>query len=73
MVKAMKDASRPSYGRFAHSLQLVVHDGLLSQRAVKYLLATCRSIVEHFKHSSVACHKLAHIQENMQLPKHKLK
>ena len=40
---------------------------------MKDLLATCRSIVGHFKHSSVACHKLAHIQENLQLPKHKLK
>ena len=46
---------------------------ILSQRAVKDLLATCRSIVGHFKHSSVACHKLAHIQENLQLPKLKLK
>ena len=73
MVKAMEEASLPSFGCFAHSLQLVVHDGLLSQRAVKDLLATCRSIVGHFKHSSVACHKLAHIQENLQLPKHKLK
>ena len=41
MVKAMKEASRPNCGGFAHSLQLVVHDGLLSQRAVKDLLATC--------------------------------
>ena len=31
MVKAMEEASLPSFGCFAHSLQLVVHDGLLSQ------------------------------------------
>ena len=46
MVKVMEDASLPSFGCFAHLLQLVVHVGLLSQRAVKDLLATCRFIVE---------------------------
>ena len=72
MVKAMTEANLPSFGCFAHSLQLVINDGLLSQRVVKDLLAVCRSIVGHFKHSSVAYHKLAQIQENLDLPKHKL-
>ena len=61
MVKALSEAGFPDFGCFAHSLQLVVHDGLLSQRVVIDLLAVCRSIVGHFKHSSVACHKLARI------------
>ena len=73
MVKAMAEANLPSFGCFAHSLQLVVNDGVLSQRSVKDFLAICRSIVGHFKHSSVAYHKLALIQENLDLPKHKLK
>ena len=34
MVKALTDASLPHFGCFAHTLQLVVHDGVLSQRAV---------------------------------------
>lgn len=72
MVRAMTEANLPSFGCFAHSLQLVINDGLLSQRVVKDLLAVCRSIVGHFKHSSVAYHKLAQIQENLDLPKHKL-
>ena len=73
MVKAMSEGGLPNFGCFAHSLQLVVHDGLLSQRIVIDLLAICRSIVGHFKHSSVACHKLARIQENLDLPRHTLK
>ena len=73
MVKAMTEANLPSFGCFAHSLQLVVNNGVLSQRSVKNFLAICRSIVGHFKHSSVAYHKLALIQENLDLPKHKLK
>ena len=73
MIKAMAEANLPSFGCFAHSLQLVVNDGILTQRGVRDLLAVCRSIVGHFKHSSVACHKLAQIQENLDLPKHTLK
>ena len=48
MVRAMKDAGLCSYGCFAHSLQLVINDGVLSQRIVIDLLANCRSIVGHF-------------------------
>ena len=40
MVRAMKDARLPDLGCFAHTLQLVVHDEVLSQRAVIDILAT---------------------------------
>ena len=73
MIKAIAEANLPSFGCFAHSLQLVVNDGILTQRGVRDLLAVCRSIVGHFKYSSVACHKVAQIQENLDLPKHTLK
>ena len=67
MVKALEEASLSSFGCFVLSLQLVVHDGLLSQRAVlKDLLAMCRSKVGHFKHSSVT-------NWHISKPKHKLK
>ena len=72
MVKAMRKANLPSFGCFTHSLQLVVNDGLLLQHMMKDLLSVCRSIVGHFKHSSVACLKLAQIQENLDLPKHRI-
>ena len=63
----MKDADLNSFGCFAHSLQLVVHDGVLSQRAVSDLLAVCRYIVGHFKRSTKA------IQQNLSIPNHRLK
>ena len=42
MVRAMKDASLPDLGCFAHTLQLVVHAAVLSQRVVTDILAICR-------------------------------
>ena len=73
MVRAMKDACLPSLGCFAHTLQFVVHDGVLSQRAVIDVLAICRKIVGHFKHSSLAYSRLREIQNNLSLPPHRLK
>ena len=54
MVKAMVDGGYSHFGCFAHSLQLIVHDSVLSQRAVVDTLAVCRKIVGHFKHSPLA-------------------
>ena len=74
MIKAIRDTSLPSFGCFAHTLQLVVHDGILSQRAVTDVLAICRRIVEHFKHSSVAYCRLREIQQSLGLAQqHRLK
>uniref|UniRef100_A0A1X7UKQ1 Uncharacterized protein n=1 Tax=Amphimedon queenslandica TaxID=400682 RepID=A0A1X7UKQ1_AMPQE len=36
MTKAMKEASLPDLGCFAHTLQLMVHNGVLSQQAVTW-------------------------------------
>ena len=41
MAKAMRDASLPHFGCFAHSLQLAINDGLLSQKIVKDIIAIC--------------------------------
>ena len=73
MEKAMRDATIPSYGCFAHSLQLVVNDGVFVQRSVNDLLAICRRIVGHFKRSTLASGKLKDIQKNLSLPQHNLK
>ena len=50
-----------------------MHDGVLSQHAVTGLLAACRKIVGHFKHSSLAYCRLKEIQQNLGLPQHRLK
>ena len=71
MEKGLRDANLPSYGCFAHSLQLVVHDGV--QCSVVDLLSVCRGIVGHFKCSSLAYGKLHRIQESLSLPQHRLK
>ncbi|XP_072044965.1 zinc finger BED domain-containing protein 4-like [Amphiura filiformis] len=53
-----------------HTLQLVVSDGLKSQRTITDLIATGRRIVTHFKHSSQAHTKLEALQNKHSLPKH---
>ena len=73
MVKAMTDGGYPDFGCFAHTLQLIVHDGVLSQRAVIETLAICRKIAGHFKHSPLACSRLQDIQKSLSLPQHRLK
>ena len=73
MVKAMKDAAYPDLGCFAHTLQLIIHDGVLTQQAVIDALAICRKIIGHFKHSPLAYSRLKEIQQSLGLPQHHLK
>jgi len=60
---------------FAHTPQLVIEDGLKdsSVSGLKTILSKCRSIVGHFKHSSLATGKLITVQEQLGLPVHRLK
>ncbi|KAK0154005.1 Zinc finger BED domain-containing protein 4 [Merluccius polli] len=66
MKAAMEDMAVPSLGCLAHSLQLVVHEGLMSQRSVSDALANSRKIVGHFKHSQLAQSRLEDLQREMQ-------
>ena len=72
MKKALRDCNLRGYGCFAHSLQLVVHDGILSQRMVIDTLAVSRGIIRYFKHSTLAYHQLDEIIERLDITKHKL-
>lgn len=50
MRKAMDSMTVRSLGCVAHTMQLVVNEGLLSQRTVSDAVASGRQIVAHFKH-----------------------
>lgn len=73
MKRAMLDLGVPSVGCVAHSLQLVVHEGLLSQRSVTDTLANARKIVGHFKHSPLAYSHLEDIQMELNMDVKRLK
>lgn len=51
MAKAMMEFGVASLPCMAHTLQLAVHDGVLSQRSVADVVAMGRRIIGHFKHS----------------------
>ena len=72
MKKALREAYLRGQGCFAHSLQLVVNDDILSQRSVIDTLAVSRKIVGHFKHSTLAYYKLDEIRVRLNIKKHKL-
>ncbi|KAJ8048482.1 Zinc finger BED domain-containing protein 4 [Holothuria leucospilota] len=55
---------------FTHSLQLVINDGLQTQRTVGDMLAIARRIAGHFNHSPLAHHRLKELQTKHELPEH---
>ena len=61
LVAGLGEAGISNFGCLAHTLQLVVKDGVLARRSVEDLLSWCRKIVGHFKHSDVAWRALASI------------
>lgn len=65
IVKAVNDANIQNASCFIHTLQLVVNDGIDSQRTVKDVIANSRKIVGHFNHSPLACYNLQKIQEEV--------
>ncbi len=67
MQKAMDDVGIPSMCCVTHTLQLVVHEGLLSQRSVTDTLANTRKIIGHVKHSPLACSRLEDIQIDLKM------
>ncbi|XP_038157148.1 zinc finger BED domain-containing protein 4-like [Cyprinodon tularosa] len=72
MIKAMTDAGFQSLPCFAHTLQLVVNEGLLVQRSVTDAVAIGRKIVRHFKHSTLAYSRLEDIQLQLNQPTKRL-
>lgn len=65
MQKAMEECGVKSLGCMAHTLQLAVHDGVLSQRSISDCVAIGRKIVGHFRHSQLATSRLRGIQQEL--------
>ncbi|XP_072400908.1 E3 SUMO-protein ligase ZBED1-like [Diabrotica undecimpunctata] len=57
----------------AHTLNLIVTKSLTDVAELNDILKKCRALVNHFKHSSLACDKLRSVQEQMGLPNLKVK
>ena len=72
MVAGIRECELPAIGCAIHTLQLVVKNSIMIQRTVIDMLARCRKIVGHFKHSSLAYQHLRNIQSQLSLPEHKL-
>lgn len=66
----MRVAELPDMSCSTHMLQLVVNDGLNSQRAVQNILSVLKSCATHFNHSVLAKQHLAVIQQDLGLPAH---
>ena len=71
-VKGLNLIDIPHLSCFAHSLQLVVEDGLKTQRAVVNVIANVRKIVSHFNHSILAKQRLSAIQARLDIPHHSI-
>ena len=71
-VAGLRDAGMPNISCLAHTLQLVIDDGVLVQPCVVNLLAAGRRLVGLFKRSNANLHALSRIQEQLGLDKHQL-
>ncbi|KAK4328281.1 hypothetical protein Pmani_001306 [Petrolisthes manimaculis] len=72
MVAGVRVAGFKQIPCFAHSLNLVVQDSLNSSQSVGPILQKCNSVVTYFHHSTKAMDKLREIQQQINLPMHKL-
>ena len=58
-VASLRDAGMPNISCLAHTLQLVIDNGVLAQPCVVSLLAAGRRLVGHFKRSNANLHALS--------------
>uniref|UniRef100_UPI00358FB429 uncharacterized protein n=2 Tax=Myxine glutinosa TaxID=7769 RepID=UPI00358FB429 len=68
LVKGMRLSEMPGFSCSAHTLQLVVNDGITNQRAVGDIISVLMRCATHFNHSGLAKKHLRAIQEELGLP-----
>jgi hypothetical protein len=70
IVNAIKELqSLEHISCMVHTVQLVLHDGLLEQAAVKEVITISRKIIGHFSHSTKAAKMLLEAQTTYNIPK----
>lgn len=72
MIKGMRLTEVPDFSCSAHILQLVVNEGINSQRAVMDIVAKLKSNATHFNHSILAKQHLKDIQKELYLQQHRI-
>ncbi|XP_041946911.1 LOW QUALITY PROTEIN: zinc finger BED domain-containing protein 4-like [Alosa sapidissima] len=72
MVKGLRLGEIPDLSCSAHTLQLVVNDGINSQRVVLDINAKLKNFAKHFNHSVLAKQKLNKILQELGLPEHSI-
>ena len=71
--KAIENLNKRHHPFVAHTLNLCVTDAIKQVSELSALLSTCRSLVTHFKHTTLASEQLKEMQRQMCLPELKLK
>ena len=69
-VAGLRDSGLPNISYLAHTLQLVIDDGVFAQPGVVNVLASGRKLVGHFKRSNVSLQVLKRIQQQLGLKQH---
>jgi len=72
MVSGLNMANITSLLCLAHTLQLIIKDGVLIQPTVAQLLSCARSLVGHYHQSNVAFNTFRQIQAQLNLQQHVL-
>lgn len=72
MIKGLRLADIPDLSCSAHTLQLVVKEGISSQRVVGDSIAKLKTCATHFSHSVLAKQRLRAIQKDLGLPQHSI-
>ncbi|XP_072027833.1 zinc finger BED domain-containing protein 4-like [Amphiura filiformis] len=70
VVAGLNLANVNNQGCFIHTLQLVVGNGITTQRSVNDMLAISRRIAGKFSHSTLACHRLESLQTKHNVEQH---